>query len=70
MTVTGKFTRDDNFTTIYTADTMYTVARSTGDWGCVKVGGRMANGYALTPDIFQQWKAECTEEGTFHLSEN
>ena len=70
MTVTGKFSRDDNFTTIYTETTMYQVARSTGDWSSVKIGSRMANGYVLTPDLFQQWKSECTEEGTFHLSEN
>lgn len=70
MTVTGKFTRDDNFTTIYTVDTMYTVARSTGDWSSVKIGDCMANGYTLTPDLFQQWKSECTKEGTFNLSEN
>lgn len=70
MTITGKFSRDDNFTTIYTADTMYQVARSTGDWASVKIGGRMANGYILTPDLFQQWKAKCIKEGTFNLSEN
>lgn len=70
MTVTGKFSRDDNFTTIYTETTMYQIARSTGDWSSVKIGGRMANGGILTPDLFQQWKAECTEEGTFRLSEN
>ena len=70
MQITGKYEQDQNFTTVYTEDTLYTVARSTGDWSSVKIGDRMANGYALTPDLFRQWKAECTEEGTFHLSEN
>lgn len=70
MTVTGKFSRDDNFTTIYTETTMYQIARSTGDWSSVKIGSRTASGFILTPEIFQQWKAECTEEGTFNLSEN
>ena len=70
MQITGKYEQDQNFTTVYTEDTLYTVARSTGDWSSVKIGDRMANGHVLTPDLFQQWKAECTEEGTFNLPEN
>lgn len=69
MTITGKFEKDANFTTIYTADTMYQIARN-GDWGSVKVGNRTASGFILTPEFFKQWKAECAEEGTFNLSED
>ena len=30
MTITGAYKKDQNFTTIYTEDTLYTIARNTG----------------------------------------
>jgi hypothetical protein len=35
MTVIGCYTRDDNFTTVFSNDVMYTIARNTGEWGSV-----------------------------------
>nr|DAI63665.1 MAG TPA: hypothetical protein [Caudoviricetes sp.] len=32
-----------------------------GDW--------LACGGKLTPELFQEWKPECTETGTFNLKE-
>lgn len=32
MTITGAYKKDANFTTIYTEDTLYTIARNTGEW--------------------------------------
>ena len=69
MTITGAYTRDANFITIYTADTLYTVARNTGEWSYIKVSDCLPDGHILTPEIFQEWKAECTETGTFELKE-
>ena len=69
MTITGAYKKDANFTTIYTADTMYQIARNTGEWSYVKVNDRLPDGHILTPELFQEWKAECIETGTFELSE-
>ena len=32
MTITGAYKKDQNFTPIYTEDTLYTIARNTGEW--------------------------------------
>lgn len=40
----GKYETDSNFTTVYCDNTIYTIARNTGDWGCVAVGQRTAMG--------------------------
>ena len=69
MQITGKYTTDSNFTTVYTDDTLYTLARNSSDWGCVKIGNRSATGHILDRETFEKWKAECTKEGTFELSE-
>lgn len=66
MKITGKYERDENFTTVYTADMMYTIANN-GCWGFVPVGGRMANGCVLTPDLFDKWKDGAKKTGTFVL---
>ena len=69
MTITGAYTRDQNFTTIYTTDTMYQIVRNTGDWSYRKVGDWLACGGKLTPELFQEWKSECTKTCTFELRE-
>ena len=67
--ITGRFEKDSNFTIVYCDNTVYTIARNTGDWACVKVGERTAMGYILTQETFDKWASECTEVGTFELSE-
>lgn len=69
MTITGKYEQDQNFTTVYTEDTLYTIARNTGSWSFRKVGEKLAFSGILTPELFKEWKSECTKEGTFELSE-
>ena len=69
MTITGAYKKDQNFTTVYTEDTLYTIARNTGEWSYVKVNDCLPDGHILTPEIFQELKAECTETGTFNLKE-
>ena len=67
--ITGKFEKNNNFINIYCNNTMYTVARNTGDWSCIKVGERIATGHILTQEIYDKLVSECTEVGTFELSE-
>lgn len=69
MLIKGKYKQDSNFTEIYTENTMYTIARNTGEWNSVKVGERMASGHILTKEIFEAWKSECEKWGEFQLSE-
>ena len=69
MLIKGRYEQDQNFTTVYTEDTMYHIARNTGSWSSRKVGEELAFSGILTPELFAKWKAECTEEGTFNLSE-
>lgn len=69
MRITGKYERDYNFTTVYFDNAIYTIAKNTGDWACVKVGERTATGQILTQEAFDKWASECTEVGTFELSE-
>lgn len=68
MLIKGKYRKDDNFTEIYTEDTLYTIARNTGEWNSVKVGERMASGHILTKETFETWKSECEKESEFELA--
>lgn len=68
MTIKGKYTTDSNFTTVYTEDTVYTLARNSSDWGCIKVGDMTATGHILDRKSFEKMKLECTKEGTFTLA--
>ena len=67
MKITGKYTRDENFTTVYTDNTVYTIARNTGEWAAVAVGERTAMGQILDQDTYDEWVSECAKEGTFEL---
>lgn len=69
MLIKGKYVKDSNFTTVFAEDTMYTIARNTGDWDCIKIGDRMANGHILSKETFEAWKSECEEEGEFELED-
>lgn len=69
MTITGTYKKDQNFTTVYTEDTLYTIARNTGEWSYRKIDDWLACRGKLTPEIFRELKAECTETGTFNLKE-
>lgn len=64
-TIKGKYEKDNNFTTIYCNNTIYTIARN-GKWGCKKVGENTGFG-KLTQEIYDKWESECTKEGTFVL---
>ena len=69
MRITGKYEKDSNFITVYCDNTVYTITKNTDDWDCVKVGQKTAMGQVLTQEAFDKWASECTEVGTFELSE-
>ena len=69
MKITGKYKKDDNFTTVYYDNTIYTIARNTGNWGSVTVGQMTAIGQILTQEVYDKWASECEREGTFELHE-
>ncbi len=65
--ITGKYTRDDNFADVYCNNAVYTIARSTGEWGVLHVGERSAMGQILDQDTYDRLAAEAEKEGTFEL---
>jgi hypothetical protein len=67
MTVTGCYEKDANFITVYSGAVMYTIARSTGEWGSVRVGGTFANGRPFTKADYERFKENCDNVGTFVL---
>ena len=69
MIVKGKYEKDDNFITIYANSNVYTIARSTGDWGYVAVGEKSAFGPIITTEWYDNQVAACTHSGTFVLNE-
>ena len=68
MTSKGKYEKNDNFTTVYSDNAIYTIARNTGEWGVLKVGEFGATGHQLTQEIYDKWEGKCTKEGTFSLN--
>lgn len=68
MRVRGCYTKDSNFITLFSSDTMYTIARNTGEWGSVRVGGTFANGQPFTKADYERFKEECDQVGTFVLN--
>lgn len=64
--ILGKYEKDQNFTTVYSDNTMYTIARN-GEWGAVKVGQMTAQGKILTQKVYNKWESECTNKGVFTL---
>lgn len=68
MIVTGRTYKDDNFVYLCTEDTLYTIARATGDWSSITVDPQNRKGY-LTREMFESYKANCNSEGTYELDE-
>lgn len=69
MEVTGKYERDQNFTRVYSNNTIYEIARNSGEWGALKVGERDHQGNVLTLEQFKEWESACEKVGTFDLKE-
>ena len=67
MEIQGRYTKNENFIMVYTEDTLYTIARNTGEWGSRKIGELTATGHLLDRETFEKLKAECSKEGTFEI---
>ena len=67
ITIKGKYICDENFTTVYCNNAVYTIARNTGEWGALHVGERSAMGPVLDQATYDKWVAEAEREGTFTL---
>ena len=66
MRVTGKYEKDQNFTRVYSNNTVYEIANS-GEWGALKVGECDRQGNVLTLEQFKAWENACEKTGTFVL---
>ena len=67
MKITGRYFVDDNFTTVFTNNTMYVIANNNCDWSCLHIGERTAMGILISRELFNSLKSEATLTGTFEL---
>lgn len=65
--ITGKIKTDRDTITVYSDGNVYGLSRHSNDWGSNRIGG-YAPGGRITTDLYQQWENECTETGTFVLT--
>ena len=65
--ITGKFKTDRDTITVYSDGNIYGLSRHSNDRGSNRIGG-YAPGGKITADIIQRWENECTEIGTFALT--
>ena len=68
--ITGKYEQDENFTTVYADNCVYTIARKTGDYGFCHIGDRAFIGTVMTQKEYDEGVARCTREGTFELKDS
>ena len=69
MRVTGKYEKDKNFIRVYSNNTVYEIARNSGEWSTLKVGECDRQGNVLTLELFKAWENACEKTGTFDLKE-
>jgi hypothetical protein len=67
MKITGKYEIDENFTTVYSNNTIYTIANATDSYSKVSVGQKTALGQILTQEAYYKMASECEEEGSFEI---
>ena len=67
ITITGKIKTDRDSITVYSNGNIYGLSRHSSDWGSNHIGG-YAPGGKITTDLYQRWENECTEIGTFALT--
>lgn len=70
MTITGKYEKDQNFTRVYSDNTIYEIARNSGEWATLKVGEpEHTSGKVLTLELYKEMESACEKSGTFELRE-
>ena len=67
--ITGKIKTDSNSITVYSDGNIYGLSRHSSDWGSNHIGG-YAPGGKITDELYRQWENECTETGTFVLTQD
>lgn len=67
IVITGKIKSDRDTITVYSDGNIYGLSRHSNDWGSNRIGG-YAPGGKITAELYQQWENECTEMGTFVLT--
>lgn len=65
MKIFGRYYVDQNFVTICSNGTIYTVARNSGQIGRVSIGEYMFNGRKLTQEGYDQIASKCNREKEF-----
>lgn len=66
-----KYDRDENFTTYFSNNAIYTFSNYNypNSWACVHVGEQTATGHRLTQEIYDSWESNAEFEGEFDLDE-
>ena len=65
--ITGRFKTDRDIITVYCDGNIYGLSRHSNDWGSNRIDG-YAPGGEITAELYQRWENECTEIGTFVLT--
>ena len=60
---------DRDIITVYSDGNIYGLSRNSSDCGSNCIGG-YAPGGKITAELYQQWESECTETGTFTLTQD
>ena len=67
MRVKGRYERGQDFTRVYSDNTIYEIAINSGEWSALKVGECDRQGNVLTLEQFKEWENACEKTGTFVL---
>ena len=67
MKIKGKYKTDQNFITICSAGTIYTIARNSGQVGSVAIGEYVFHGGKLTQKGYDQILSTCDQQGEFDV---
>lgn len=70
MKISGKYSQDDDYVMIYSKDTLYTIDKGTLDCDTWQIGAVLPSGETLTQELFDERKAQCTDEGVFVLQDD
>lgn len=69
MEIRGTFFKDENFIYVFTGDRIYTIARNTGEWAYISIGGTTHWGMVLDKDSYRKLAMLADSYGTFTLKE-
>lgn len=69
MRIKGRYEKGQNFIRVYSDNTVYEIARNSGEWSTLKVGECDRQGNVLTLEQFKEWENACEKVGAFDLKE-